>query len=161
VRRTQRSAIGRVCLALVVLLQTAAARETATVQENSPTFETKAFVIQMANGHAACRAATSDEARHANPSPGNRGVPITKLQGVVTPVSDSPTGLTINLVALSQLQTDSNRNTVIAAFQRAAGTWASRIKTPITITINVDTDSTGLTAIPFRVVSSAPRVQEQ
>jgi hypothetical protein len=138
VRRTQRSTFVRVCLALAVFLQTAAARETASVHENSPTFNTRAFVIQMTNGHAACRAATRNEAQHANPSPGNRGVPIAKLQGVATPLADSPTGLTINLVALSQLQTDSNRNTVIAAFQRAAATWSARIKTPITITINVD-----------------------
>jgi hypothetical protein len=120
------------------LLQTAAARETASVHENSPASDTKAFVIQMTNGHAACRTATAEEARHAHPSPGNRGVPINTLHDVVTPVSDAPTALTINLVALSQLQTDSNRNTVIAAFQRAAATWSARIKTPITITINVD-----------------------
>ena len=92
----------------------------------------------MIDGKAACRAATREEVRHAIPSQTSRGLPINTLEGAVAPVSDSPTGLTINLVALSQLQTDSNRNTVIAAFQRAAATWSARIKTPITITINVD-----------------------
>jgi hypothetical protein len=72
------------------------------------------------------------------PSPANHGIPISTLQGIATPISNSPTGLTINLVALSQLQNDANRNIVIAAFQRAADTWSARIKTPITITINVD-----------------------
>ena len=51
---------------------------------------------------------------------------------------NSSTGLTINLIALSQLQNDPNRYTVIAAFQRAATTWAARIKSPITIRINID-----------------------
>src|SRR5262245_17665772 len=138
VRRTQRSTIVRSCLAVVVLLQTAGAREAGTLQKNSPSFNLKAFLIQMAKGRATCRAASADEARHANPSPANRGVPIATLQGITAPISDSPAGLTINLVALSQLQNDSNRNTVIAAFQRAAANWSAQIKTPITITINVD-----------------------
>ena len=135
-RRTQRSPIVSVCLALVVFLPTVGAREAET-QNESTTF-IKAFVIRMANGRASCRAATADEARRANPSPANRGVPISTLQRITTPISDSPTGLTINLVALSQLQNDSNRSTVIGAFQRAAASWSARIKTPITITINVD-----------------------
>jgi len=103
----------------------------------------RGFIVQFQNGAARCRTATRDEAPRMVPSRDNRGVPIGQLQddsslGIFAPIPNSPDGLTINLVALSQLQTDSNRATVIAAFQRAAATWAARIKTPITITINVD-----------------------
>src|SRR5205085_9627229 len=91
----------------------------------------------------------------------NRGVPVTQLEPdwsarVNAPTSDGPGGLTINLVALSQLQTDANRSTVVAAFQRAANTWAGRIKTPITITINVDygVNMPGGSAFPDAVVGS-------
>ena len=101
----------------------------------------KAFVIQMANGKAACRAATHAEVPTTIPSRDNLGVPVSQIlpeELALAPQVKAANGLTIQLNALSQLQTDSNRTTVIAAFQRAAAIWTTRIKTPITITVNID-----------------------
>src|SRR5206468_8137104 len=69
---------------------------------------------------------------------------------------NSSTGLTINLVALSQLQNDPNRDTVVAAFQRAAAIWTARIKTPVTVSINIDygVNSPGGGAFPAGVLGS-------
>ena len=130
------------CLVVLVLLGTVvAAREPAAVSNNSQTNAVRAFVIQMKNGRAACRAATPSELPATIPSSDNPGVPVSKIlpqHGALAPIENGPNGLTIQLNALSQLQSDSNRNTVIAAFQRAADIWSARIKTPITITINID-----------------------
>lgn len=109
--------------------------------ETSYTKGAHAFVIQMKNGVTSCRAATRDELPATVPGPDNRGVPVTKLlsgEQPSAPVPSAPNGLTIQLNALSQLQSDSNRTTVINAFQRAAAVWSARIKNPITITINID-----------------------
>ena len=130
------------CLVVLVLLGSIVpAREPAAISDNSQTNAVRAFVIQMKNGRAACRAATASELPATIPSSDNPGVPVSKIlpqQGPRAAVENGPNGLTIQLNALSQLQNDSNRNTVIAAFQRAADTWSARIKTPITITINID-----------------------
>jgi hypothetical protein len=103
------------------------------------------FIIQMLKGVATCRAATNEEIRLTLPRPEDPRVPVHDLmqpdlknQAATGSGENSSSGLTINLVALSQLASDSNRTTVIAAFQRAAAVWTSRIKSPVTITINID-----------------------
>jgi hypothetical protein len=103
------------------------------------------FIIQMFNHAATCRAATVEEIPSTLPRPDDRGVPVrdlwsphSKNQAAIRVGENSSTGLTINLVALSQLRTDSNRATVIAAFNRAAAIWTARIKSPVTININID-----------------------
>lgn len=101
----------------------------------------QAFVTRIRDGVTTCRSASLEELSTTIPSSDNRGVPVTGIlsSGQNAPLVDNAAeGLTIQLNALSQLQTDSNRNTVIAAFQRAAAIWTARIKTPITITVNID-----------------------
>lgn len=137
-----------------------AAAQPALLQSNKQAGTSiKSFIVQMNHGAASCRAATGAEIPLTIPSADNRGVPISQLEPDVqlnAPITDASGGLTINLVALSQLQTDGNRNTVIAAFQRAANTWAARIKTPITITIKVDygVNTPSGDAFPDEVVGS-------
>src|SRR5262249_18363999 len=70
--------------------------------------------------------------------PDDTGVPVESLVGAKQTPQSPATGLVINFVALSQLQSDPNMATVIAAFQRAAAVWTSRIKNPVTISINID-----------------------
>ncbi|MFZ0747823.1 MAG: NF038122 family metalloprotease, partial [Pyrinomonadaceae bacterium] len=101
----------------------------------------KAFVTRIRDGVTMCRSATPAELPTTVPGADNRGVSVTELlpPELAKPrTQNAVDGLTIQLNALSQLQSDSNRNTVIAAFQRAAGVWTARIKTPITIRVNID-----------------------
>ena len=121
------------------------------------------FIIQMVNGAATCRAATVEEIPSTLPRPDDRGVPARDLlhpdlksQAAIRAGENSSTGLTINLVVLSQLQNDSNSGTVIAAFERAAAVWASRIKSPITINVNIDygVNRPNGTAFPSSVLGS-------
>jgi len=114
-----------------------------TVTQEPKPGSVHSFVIQMVDGVARCRKATAAEVPATLPRREDRGVPVRDLlqgenQTAVYAVGNSSTGLTINLIALSQLQSDSNRNTVIAAFQRAAANWTTRIKSPVTIRINID-----------------------
>lgn len=115
-------------------------RETASqATQNVKARGVKAFVTRLRDGVTTCRSATPSEIQTTIPSFDNRGVPVDHLLPREKPHTDNAAdGLTIELNALSQLQTDSNRNTVIAAFQRAAGVWTARIKTPITIRVNID-----------------------
>lgn len=140
--RVQRSKLTVVlCVAFLFLGGVIGIRRSAAAHNDSQNTDNKAFVIRMMNGHAACRAATAGEARATLPGANNRGVPVAQVAGeqrALAPGESAPNALTIQLNALSQLQSDSNRNTVIAAFQRAAMTWSARIKTPVTITINID-----------------------
>ncbi len=121
------------------------------------------FVIQMVNGRATCRAATAEEIPSTLPRPDDRGVPARDLlgsdpksQAAIRAGENSSAGLTINLVALSQLQSDSDRATVIAAFERAAAVWTSRIKSPVTINVNIDygENRPNGTAFPSSVLGS-------
>jgi hypothetical protein len=101
----------------------------------------KAFVTQLRDGVTTCRSATPQEIPTTLQRSDDRGVPVAELlpHELAKPHTENAVdGLTIQLNVLSQLQTDSNRNTVIAAFQRAAAIWTARIKTPITIKINID-----------------------
>jgi hypothetical protein len=103
------------------------------------------FIIELINGVSTCRKATPAEVPFTRPRPGDKGVPVTPLLAVksanqqsVMGGENSSTGLTINLLELTQLQSDANRTTVIAAFQRAAAVWTARIKSPVTINVNID-----------------------
>ena len=101
----------------------------------------KAFVTRIRDGVTTCRSASLEELSTTIPNADNRGVSVTEiLSGTQNaPAGDNAAdGLTIQLNALSQLQSDANRSTVISAFQRAANIWTARIKTPITIRINID-----------------------
>ena len=57
---------------------------------------------------------------------------------IVSGGDNAVNGLTINLNPLTQLNNDPNKATVMAAIDRAALVWCSRIKSPVTITIEVD-----------------------
>lgn len=117
--------------------------ESATHNHKAVEAGIKSFMIHMVDGVATCRAATLEEIPSTLPGPDNKGVSVEVLleseqKSQRTIQLKSATGLTINLLALSQLQNDANRSTVIAAFQRGAATWASRIKSPITVNMNID-----------------------
>lgn len=108
--------------------------------------EVDSFIIETGpDGRSVCRAATPAEIQSTRPRPDDIGIPVKQLLLKDSPNqlrsdggSNASTGLTINFVALSQLQADPNRDTVIAAFERAASVWTSRIKSPVTISINID-----------------------
>ena len=113
-------------------------------EEESPkTGDVDSFIIEMIDGIATCRYATLTEVPSTLPRPGEEGIPV---KDVVKPTAgeslrsseDASDGLTINFLELSQLQSDPDRTTVIAAFQRAAAVWTAKIKSPITITMNID-----------------------
>ena len=119
---------------------------------NSGTTETQvqlatdvdSFIIEAANGVITCREARAEEVPLTLPRPDDRGTPITqnylpKTQWTIVSTGENAgTPLTINLIALSQLNSDPNKATVIAAFQRAAANWTARIKSPTTVTVNID-----------------------
>lgn len=138
----------RLCLVLAVTVAATGILTThpgspkaAPAAQNSKTAGVKAFVTYLQDGVTTCRSATPAEIPSTLPHPNNRGVPIAEIlppELAKSQTENAVDGLTIQLNALSQLQTDSNRNTVIAAFQRAAAMWTARIKTPITIRINID-----------------------
>ncbi|HEX6187233.1 MAG TPA: NF038122 family metalloprotease [Pyrinomonadaceae bacterium] len=120
----------------------------------------KAFVTRLRDGVTTCQLATPSEIQTTIPNLNNGGVPVEHLlpAELAKPHAENAAvdGLTIQLNALSQLQTDANRNTVIAAFQRAAGVWTARIKTPITIKVNIDygVDRPNGSEFPEEVVGS-------
>ena len=125
----------------IVSTQSRPREAAAQATQNVKAAGVKAFVTRLRDGVTTCRLATPSEIQTTLPNFENRGVPVEHLlpRELGKPHTENAAdGLTIQLNALSQLQTDSNRNTVIAAFQRAAGVWAARIKTPITIRVNID-----------------------
>jgi hypothetical protein len=118
------------------------------------------FIIQMAGDTATCRATTPDEVSLTFPSPDNHGVSVSELldtkNRTTLNAQQGSENLTINLLALTQLQNDPNRTTVIAAFQRAAAIWTNRIKSPVTINLKIDYGVNGPNgnAFPSGVVGS-------
>ena len=120
------------------------------------------FIVEAVNGGTTCREARPDEVPMTLHRPDDVGVPVTPVHSKdapnqITVQSDnSATGLTINFVELSQLQSDPQEAAVVAAFQRAAKVWTDRIKTPITVTINIDygVNAPGGTAFPNGVLGS-------
>ena len=134
------------CLAATILLSslvlTASARNQSAVK--TPVEEFDSFIIESGGSGSVCRAATAAERPLTLRRPEDIGVPVKQLllkdaPNLISPQGEnSSTGLTINFVALSQLQNDPQRDLVIGAFQRAAAVWTDRIKSPITISINID-----------------------
>lgn len=134
------------CLAATVLLSslvlTASARNQSAAKATGEQFDS--FIIESGGDGSVCRAATEAERPLTLRRAEDVGVPVKQLllkdsPNQIRPQADnSATGLTINFVALSQLQNDPQRDAVIAAFQRAAAVWTDRIKSPITISINID-----------------------
>ena len=102
------------------------------------------FIIESVNGVSTCREARPEEVLLTLPRPDDRGTPITENylrkneSTIVSTGENAGTPLTINLIALSQLNSDPNKAAVIAAFQRAAANWTARIKSPTTVTVNID-----------------------
>lgn len=132
------------CLALSVFL-TAMGLTPVKVNAKDPTKASgehqDGFIIEFVNGKSVCRLARPDEIPSISPRPTDVGVPVERL----LPPTKGPqqvnavgSGLTIQFNALSQLQNDPNKQTVIDAFQRAAAVWEARIKNPVTVTINID-----------------------
>lgn len=98
------------------------------------------FIIEFTGGHSTCREATLEEIPSTLTRPGDSRVPVEVFMPNKSLANrdNAVNGLTINFVALSQLQSDPQRDTVIAAFQRAAAVWTDKIKSPITISIDID-----------------------
>lgn len=129
------------CLALTVFLSTTgliSTRVHAATLNKTP--DVDSFIIEYVGGKSVCRKATPAEVPSTLPRPTDIGVPVERLLPPTKNASANAvgTGLTINFVALSQLQANPNSATIIAAFQRAASVWTARIKNPVTITINID-----------------------
>ena len=117
----------------------------ATTETQDPSVaNVDSFIIEVVNGVVTCREARPSEVPLTLPRPDDRGTPITRKYFQDTRETFVSTGenvsspLTINLVALSQLNSDPNKEPVIAAFQRAAANWTARIKSPTTVTVNID-----------------------
>ena len=114
-----------------------------TVQSETPT-DVDSYIIEAINGVTSCRAARPEEVWLTLPRPDDQRTPITRNyltempQAVIAGGENLSPALTINFVALSQLTSHPNRDTVIAAFQRAAANWTARIKSPTTVTVNID-----------------------
>ena len=126
------------------LVLTASARVESKTKTTA-TEDVDSFIIEFANGESTCREATPAEIPKTLKRPDDIGIPAKDLlrlknasNEMTTGGENSATGLTINFDALSQLQTDSNAATVMAAFQRAITVWTDRIKSPITVRINLD-----------------------
>jgi hypothetical protein len=122
--------------------QTAKSRaQDSHLKSSVPTTEVDSFIIQEVDGVGTCRAAQADEVRKTLRRADDPGIPAELLlprQFAPQIVGQAPGGLTINFNVLSQLQTDPNNATIVAAFQRAAAVWTARIKSPVTISINID-----------------------
>src|SRR5262245_55527703 len=124
-------------LALTVFLPTLAATlstKTTTSTSSQTTSGEPAdiyhsFIIERVNGRTRCRDAKPSEVPGTIPPPGVKGVPVIPAKQQPTSnltaggVNNAVNGLTINFDELSQLASDANRATVVAAFQRAAAVW--------------------------------------
>jgi len=108
-------------------------------QETAPTDLSDSFIVEKVNGKSTCRLATALEAPATKRRPDDIGVPFQQLYDKSIPrQTNASNGLTITPNALSQLQGDPNKATVMAAVDRAIAVWTARIKSPVDITINID-----------------------
>jgi hypothetical protein len=132
-------------------------------KSNTTTTDLDSFIIESKNGVSVCREARPEEVLSTLPRPDDRRTPVkinhfSESSASVTSlgVENASGPLTINLVALSQLDSDPDKATVIAAVQRAAANWTARIKSPTTVTLNIDygVNSPGGTAFPTGVLGS-------
>jgi hypothetical protein len=120
------------------------------VQSTASGEKVDSFIIEMNGDVTTCRVARPFEIQRTLPRPDDLRTPITvnylrpteKLDHASNLTAQSGdnigTGLTINLVALSQLNGDANKQVVTDAFKSAAAVWEARIKSPITVSINID-----------------------
>jgi hypothetical protein len=123
-----------------------ASEQSGAIESSSKTSDVDSFIIEMVGGAATCRDATPAEVPLTISRPDDHGVPVKALIPTMPPTANAQaqggenvnTPLTINLLALSQLQGDPNKDAVIAAFQKAASYWTARIKSPTTMTVNID-----------------------
>lgn len=118
---------------------------------NEQGFRIHGFIIEMGiNGETTCRAATAEELP-AIMAPKDASREKIKVRASADNSSDifqehastqgdniGSGGLTINFNVLSQLQADANKDQVIAAFTKAAQYWTNRIKSPVTVDIDID-----------------------
>ena len=124
-----------------LVLAASAPTESAT---RSHVEDVDSFIVESDhNGGAACRLATHFEIPSTIRRPDDQAIPFKSLlkdraDQLQTQVDNASTGLTIGLDALTQLQNDPQKEIVIAAMERAAAVWENRIKSPITIRINID-----------------------
>jgi len=132
-------------LALSVILPTFGLSPTSvlakrTEQASSQTTEpVDSFIVEKINGRSTCRVATPAEVPSTRRRPDDIGVPFQQLYDKSIPrQTNSSTGLTIDRSALSQLQADPNKATVLAAVDRAIAVWTDRIKSPVTISLDID-----------------------
>ncbi|HET6975717.1 MAG TPA: NF038122 family metalloprotease [Pyrinomonadaceae bacterium] len=108
-------------------------------EQTSQTEPVDSFIVEKVNGKSMCRLATPSEVPGTKRRPDDIPVPFQQLYDKSIPrQTNASNGLTINLNALSQLQNDPNKATVIAAVERAAAVWTARIKSPVTISIDID-----------------------
>jgi hypothetical protein len=108
----------------------------------------RGFIIEMVNGVTSCRDAVGGELNSVMAPADAARERITvrpaktayDFQSHVTAQGDNvgSGGLTINFNVLSQLAVDSNRAQVEAAFVKAAQYWTNRIKSPVTVDIDID-----------------------
>ena len=129
------------CALNVAALTTRASQKSnvSASQESNPE-EYDSFIIEFTGGHSTCREARLEEIPSTLTRPGDSRVPVEVLlpNKSLSNRDNAVDGLTINFMALPQLQSDPNMATVVAAFQRAAAVWTDRIKSPITISIDID-----------------------
>jgi hypothetical protein len=109
----------------------------------------QSFIVEVVDGTSACRQASAAERASSIPRDNDPRTPVKNFTSTgrsliygstsASPAAeDSSTGLVINLITLSQLEADPNRAVIVDAFRRAANTWKNRIKTPISISLNID-----------------------
>jgi hypothetical protein len=94
------------------------------------------YIIEEINGVAVCRRAKPEEIPSLVPKTDLKPVPVDQV--VSSRGVNAANGLTITLTPLTQLNNDANKSTVLAALQRAAAVWETKIKTPLTIELRVD-----------------------
>jgi hypothetical protein len=107
---------------------------------STPDTDVDSFIIEQLNGVSTCREATLEEVPSTVRRPWDVGIPASQL---LPPKSGSTEqqgsgGLDITFNVLSQLQARSDKATIIAAFERAAAIWEAQIKSPVTISIDID-----------------------
>jgi len=107
------------------------------------------FIVETGtNGETTCRNATAEELPFvmAPPDASREKVKVLPVKNYDVSQEHAATqgdnigsgGLTINFNLLSQLQSDPNKAQVVAAFTKAAEYWTSRIKSPVSVDIDID-----------------------
>src|ERR1700741_1092696 len=131
-------------LALSVILSTfgmSPVRVAAKQPQQAPKIseDVDSFIVEKINGVSTCRRAPPLEVNLTRRRPDDVGVPFQRFYDKSSPNQENATGgLTIGLDALTQLQNDPNKATVMAAVERAVAEWTARIKSPVNIRLDID-----------------------